>query len=235
MDVNVVSTVSAGGTSNSNITQFGGSNIATGTGVSGAGVPRVTVSSDSSIIVTQATGTNLHAVLDAGSAVIGHVISDAGSVVNATLQAGAAVIGSVTQSGTWTVQPGNTANTTPWLATIAQGGNSALVSAAGALKVNPVAPTSGITLTSASPTVCTNVQAVAGRGVEIINSGPSVTVFLQIYNDAAATCAAGTLLWGDGTSLTLGYGQIVKIDFPVSGVAYKLSGALTTNLSITGL
>lgn len=32
-----------------------------------------------------------------------------------------------TQSGTWTVQPGNTANTTPWLATINQGGNSAVV------------------------------------------------------------------------------------------------------------
>lgn len=35
-----------------------------------------------------------------------------------------------TQSGTWTVQPGNTANTTPWLTTIAQGGNSAVVKAA---------------------------------------------------------------------------------------------------------
>lgn len=32
-----------------------------------------------------------------------------------------------TQSGTWTVQPGNTANTTPWLSTINQGGLSATV------------------------------------------------------------------------------------------------------------
>lgn len=46
-----------------------------------------------------------------------------------------------TQSGTWTVQPGNTANTTPWLATINQGGNSATVSAAGALKVDGSAAT----------------------------------------------------------------------------------------------
>lgn len=37
----------------------------------------------------------------------------------------------VTESGTWTVQPGNTANTTPWLATINQGGNSAGVVAKG--------------------------------------------------------------------------------------------------------
>jgi hypothetical protein len=32
-----------------------------------------------------------------------------------SLHTGALVIGAVTQSGTWTVQPGNTANTTPWL------------------------------------------------------------------------------------------------------------------------
>lgn len=40
-----------------------------------------------------------------------------------------------TQSGTWTVQPGNTANTTPWLTTIAQGGNSATVNGSGQLSV----------------------------------------------------------------------------------------------------
>lgn len=41
----------------------------------------------------------------------------------------------VTQSGTWTVQPGNTANTTPWLFTISQAGNSAAVNASGQLSV----------------------------------------------------------------------------------------------------
>lgn len=34
-----------------------------------------------------------------------------------SLVAGAATIGAVNQAGTWTVQPGNTANTTPWLVT----------------------------------------------------------------------------------------------------------------------
>ncbi len=47
----------------------------------------------------------------------------------------------VTQSGTWTVQPGNTANTTPWLTTISQGGNAATVSVAGALKIDGSAVT----------------------------------------------------------------------------------------------
>jgi hypothetical protein len=38
-----------------NVTQFGGSAVATGTGVSGAGVPRVTVSSDSSLALAAGT------------------------------------------------------------------------------------------------------------------------------------------------------------------------------------
>lgn len=36
------------------------------------------------------------------------------TVWSGDLQAGSLVIGGVTQSGTWTVQPGNTANTTAW-------------------------------------------------------------------------------------------------------------------------
>jgi hypothetical protein len=55
---------------NENVAQFGGSAVVTGTGASGAGIPRVTVSNDSNILATQ--------------------------------------------SGTWTVEPGNTANTTAW-------------------------------------------------------------------------------------------------------------------------
>jgi hypothetical protein len=75
-----------------NISQFGGVNISTGTGASGTGIPRVTVSNDSNVLATQ--------------------------------------------SGTWTVQPGNTANTTPWLTSISQGGNTAAVNASSQLSVN---------------------------------------------------------------------------------------------------
>jgi len=52
--------------------------------------------------------TTITGALPTGSNVIGHVIADSGSTT--------AVTGTVssTQSGTWTVQPGNTANTTAW-------------------------------------------------------------------------------------------------------------------------
>jgi hypothetical protein len=79
--------------------------------------------------------TVLAAALPAGSNVIGGVTQSGtwniGSITTLpALPAGSNVIGGVTQSGTWTVQPGNTANTTPWLASISQGGNTAAVKAA---------------------------------------------------------------------------------------------------------
>lgn len=41
-----------------NITQFGGTNISTGTGASGAGIPRVTISNDSSLAANQSVNVN---------------------------------------------------------------------------------------------------------------------------------------------------------------------------------
>lgn len=41
-----------------NVTQFGGTNVSTGTGTGGAGIPRVTVSSDSSMTVNPTTAAN---------------------------------------------------------------------------------------------------------------------------------------------------------------------------------
>jgi hypothetical protein len=49
------------------------------------------------------------------------------ATIDAALPTGSNVIGAVTQSGTWTVQPGNTANTTPWLMSIHDGTTKATV------------------------------------------------------------------------------------------------------------
>lgn len=65
-DTNVVTVqgVSGGTGLASNITQFGTTNISTGTGASGAGIPRVTVANDSKIIAWDGTNTT---VVKAGS------------------------------------------------------------------------------------------------------------------------------------------------------------------------
>jgi hypothetical protein len=82
----------------------------------------------------------------------------------------ATVTGTVaaTQSGTWTVQPGNTANTTPWLSTINQGGNSATVTASNALKVDGSAvtqPVSGtVTANAGTGTFAVSGTVTANQG-----------------------------------------------------------------------
>src|SRR6185295_4942246 len=81
----------------------------------------------------------------------------------------------VSQSGTWTVQPGNTANTTPWLTTINQGGNSATVTGANALKVDGSAVT----------------QPVSGTVTANQGGAPWAENITQIAGSAVATAAAG--------------------------------------------
>ncbi len=80
-----------------NITQWGGNSLVVGTGVGGAGVPRVTVSSDSSMSIS------------AGTAIIGKVSIDQttpgttnGVQVNAALPAGSNKIGAISTVDTVT-------------------------------------------------------------------------------------------------------------------------------------
>lgn len=72
---------------------------------------------------------------------------------------GGGVAGSVTQSGVWTVQPGNTANTTPWLASIAEGGATAQVTATsgGSLQVECSTGCSGGTQYTEGTTSATSI------------------------------------------------------------------------------
>jgi len=99
----------------------------------------------------------------------------------------------VTESGTWTVQPGNTANTTPWLATIAQGGNSATVSAGGALKVDGSAvtqPVSGTFFQATQPvsgTVTANQGGAPWTVTGTGTAGTAATGVLTVQGIASMT------------------------------------------------
>lgn len=92
------------------------------------------------------------------------------TVISGALATGSNVIGGVTQSGTWTVQPGNTANTTPWLTKLSDGTNSVAIKAA---STAPVATDSAIVV-SVSP-----------------NSGPTDTVVRATAVDRGGTITAG--------------------------------------------
>lgn len=87
------------------------------------------------------------------------------------------------QSGTWTVQPGNTANTTPWLASISQGGSTAAVKAA-----NTVASTDVGVVVAVANTLAPGQAAAASSSPVVLakNSGTGSTVA------GAAVGTAGT-------------------------------------------
>ncbi len=84
----------ASGPWTSNVTQFGGSNVVTGTGASGAGIPRVTLSNDSSLAANQSVNANqiggsAIATAAAGVQKVG-VVGNTGATLDSTIGAGAA-------------------------------------------------------------------------------------------------------------------------------------------------
>jgi hypothetical protein len=137
--VTVTGTVTAnqGGSNwSQNVAQWGGTNVLTGgsngsVGVGGLAASGATASGNpvmagwvyNSTQPTVTTGQTVDAQATARGALIVATGVD-------TLSA------SASQSGTWTVQPGNTQNTTPWLTSIVGGGNTASVNASNQLAVN---------------------------------------------------------------------------------------------------
>ena len=81
----------------------------------------------------------------------------------------------VSQSGTWTVQPGNTANTTPWL-----------------VSTRPTASVTGANskhrLVTATSTNATSVKASAGMlyELEVVNNDATNPIYVKLYNKASA-------------------------------------------------
>lgn len=72
----------ASGPWTSNVTQFGGTNISTGTGASGSGIPRVTISNDSSLAANQSVNVNQIGGVAVGDPCMGQ--AKLGAVVNLT-------------------------------------------------------------------------------------------------------------------------------------------------------
>lgn len=118
-----------------NAAQFGGTNVSTGTGAGGAGIPRVTVSNDSNVLATQ--------------------------------------------SGTWTVQPGNTANSTAW-------------------KVDGSAvtqPVSGTVTANAGTNLNTSLLALEAGGnlASVKTNTDKLDIALSVLRDALTGVSARTL------------------------------------------
>ena len=151
------------------------------------------------------------------------------------------------QGGTWTVLPGNTPNTTPWLATIAQGGNSATVTVGGALVVDGSGSTQPVSGTvTVQQATAANLQATVTGTVTVqqatasnLNANVSGTVTVQQATAAnlnATVSQAGT--WNinniSGT-VSLPTGAALSSKQPALGTAGTASADVITVQGIASM
>lgn len=138
---------------------------------------------------------------------------------------------SVSQSGTWTVQPGNTPNTSPWLVTQVPATNSGYTSYF----------LSGGSLAS---TNSNSIKTSAGlvHSITVVN-GTTTVAFLRMYNTASApTCSSSNgvvhdYLIGAASAVNVANGLAITPDENYStGIGFCLTGALgnsdTTNAPV---
>src|SRR5579859_1005991 len=133
---------------------------------------------------------------------------------------------SAVQSGTWTVQPGNTANTTPWLATINQGGNSAAVTASNALKVDGSAVTQPV-----SGTITANIGTSGSLALDTSVNG------ILVSQGSTTSGEKGPLIQGAVTTNAPSYttAQTSPLSLDTSGLlraSLKDTPSNTNNLNV---
>ena len=122
-----------------------------------------------SITVDAPVGTPAFVRLSDGTAAISTLpvsiaasVAVTGPLTDTQLRATAVPV-SAAQTGTWTVQPGNTANTTPWLAKISDGTNAAAIKAASTAAV--AADPALVVAISPNNTVPVSLASVPTHGV----------------------------------------------------------------------
>ena len=161
------------------MTTVAGTVVDTNSGNKSAGTQRVVLATDQPNLTT-ALNVNT-AQINGVTVLMGNGTTGTGSQRVTIASDNTAFTVNAAESGTWTVQPGNTANTTPWLtahATEATTANSALTSY----------------LTSAASTNSTSVKGSAGNvyGISAINTTATL-YYLRMYNSSSApTCSSAT-------------------------------------------
>jgi hypothetical protein len=129
-----------------------------------------------------------------------------------------------TQSGTWTVQPGNTANTAPWLTTINQGGNSATVTASNALKVDGSAVTQPV-----SGTVTANIGTSGALALDATLTGGTARTKITDGTNNAAVKAASTAPVAADPALVVAISPNSSISTNSDGYATTAAPSYTNN------
>lgn len=226
-----------------NQTEVGGVSITLGSKTSANSYPVVIASDQATIPISAAslplpTGASTSALQTTGNTSLASIDTKTPALGQTTMSASQPVVIAsnqsavpVSQSGTWTVQPGNTANTTPWLATINQGGNSATVTASNALKVDGSAVTqtiSGTVTANAGTNLNTSALALdtSVNGV-LVAQGSTTSGEKGPLIQAAVTTAAPSYSTAQTSPLSLTTAGALRMDG--SAVTQPVSGTVTAN------
>jgi hypothetical protein len=197
-----------------NISQFGGSNVVTGTGASGAGIPRVTVSNDSNVIVSQGTAASLNATVVQATGTNLHVVTDTGSTTTVTQGTAANLNATVVQT------------TASNLNAAVVGTGTAGTPNAGVVTIQGI---SGGTAIPISGTVTsTPGSAIANPPVQNIYSSTNITTGAYVQLVASTTHTTNTIHIFDssGQAMILGVGasgsEVIQLYVPPGGDTYTL-------------
>ena len=217
-----------------NVAQLAGTTTDTNSGVKSAGTLRVVLATDqpqltNKLLVTPDANSAVNVAQMNGVAVtMGNGVAGTGVQRVAIASDNTAFTVNAAQSGTWTVQPGNTANTTPWLVTDTP-------STSGGLSFTAI-------VASAASNNKTQVKGSAGQlyfiSAQNLNASPR---YLKVFNNTSAGVTAGTtsadyqfLIPGNAA----GAGVVLNIDKGIAmgtGITIMVTGAIgaTDNTSIS--
>lgn len=112
------------------------------------------------------------------------------------------------QSGTWTVQPGNTANTTPWLTKVGDGTNTAAIKAA---STAPAATDPSLVVAISPNSVNANGRATSANSAPVTLPSDASASASATFTPAATSHAAGDVNGGaqQFSSIGLSAGRVL--------------------------
>jgi hypothetical protein len=208
-----------------NVAQLAGTTADTNSGVKSAGTLRVVLATDQPALTNKLLVTPDSVALPANQSVnvsqingvtplMGNGVTGTGSHRVTIASDNTAFTVNAAQSGTWTVQPGNTANTTAWLASLRPGTSGGL---------------SIFHLVSGASTNATNVKASAGQvfGWYIYNSNAAARKVVFHNNAGTPTAGAGVIF-----AIVIPPTSAANV-FTDNGMAFGTGIAITTVTDLT--
>jgi hypothetical protein len=185
-----------------NVTQFGGTNVSTGTGASGAGIPRVTVSNDSNILATQSgtwninnisgtislpTGASTSALQTTGNTSLSSIDSKTPALGQSVMASSSPVVIASNQSAIPVTQ-----STSPWVVS----GTVTANAGTGTFQVNVTNATLAVTQSGVWTTGRTWTLSSGTDSVAIISNDVSGSGTISALNGTVAVSTQGRAMIG---------------------------------------